>query len=117
LHEPADILALLDAYGTETYERERERVQLAILKLSKGDREALIEYVRVAKRDYRNVLAWAEYPRAMGVSVVGESTSDAAGRQEIRESDLHQYLSWLQETDMPDTSGYRKWPENRDSNE
>ena len=30
-------LDLLDSYGVETYQRERERVQLAILKLSDGD--------------------------------------------------------------------------------
>ena len=30
----ARVLELLDRYGVESYERERERVQLAILKLS-----------------------------------------------------------------------------------
>jgi hypothetical protein len=31
------VLELLDSYGVESYERERERVQLAILKLSEGE--------------------------------------------------------------------------------
>ena len=31
--EVADVLAILDRYGAEDYHRERERVQLAILKL------------------------------------------------------------------------------------
>src|SRR5438105_5697881 len=56
------ILELLDTYGTESYERERERVQLAILKLSEGNEEKLREFVAVAKRDYRDVLFWAENP-------------------------------------------------------
>src|SRR5436305_11751023 len=56
------VLALLDTYGVESYERERERVQLAILKLSEGNEEKLREFVAVAKRDYRDVLFWAEYP-------------------------------------------------------
>ncbi|HWY52438.1 MAG TPA: hypothetical protein VNW72_13235 [Chthoniobacterales bacterium] len=56
------VLALLDAYGVESYEHERERVQLAILKLSEGNEEKLREFVAVAKRDYRDVLFWAEYP-------------------------------------------------------
>src|SRR5947209_19917692 len=56
------VLELLDTYGVESYERERERVQLAILKLSDGNEEKLREFVAVAKRDYRDVLFWVEYP-------------------------------------------------------
>ena len=56
------VLETLDNYGVEFYERERERVQLAILKLSEGHEEKLREFVAVAKRDYRDVLLWAEYP-------------------------------------------------------
>jgi hypothetical protein len=56
------ILVLLDSYGVESYERERERVQLAILKLSDGDEEKLREFVAVAKRDYRDMLFWADNP-------------------------------------------------------
>src|SRR2546421_8601858 len=58
----ARVLELLDSYGVESYERERERVQLAILKLSNGSEEKLREFVAVAKRDYRDVLFWAENP-------------------------------------------------------
>src|SRR5229473_3137111 len=56
------VMELLDAYGVESYERERERVQLAMLKLSGGSEEKLREFLAVAKRDYRDVLFWAEYP-------------------------------------------------------
>lgn len=56
------ILMLLDSYGVESYEREREPVQLAVLKLREGNEEKLREFVAVAKRDYRDVLLWAEYP-------------------------------------------------------
>src|SRR6266571_5487619 len=58
----AHVLELLDDYGVESYEREHERVQLAILKLSEGNEEKLREFVAVAKRDYRDVLFWAENP-------------------------------------------------------
>jgi hypothetical protein len=58
----ARVLELLDSYGIESYERERERVQLAILKLSEGDEEKLRELVAVAKRDYRDILFWADNP-------------------------------------------------------
>jgi hypothetical protein len=56
------VLELLDTFGVESFERERERVQLAILKLSEGNEEKLREFIAVAKRDYRDVLFWAEYP-------------------------------------------------------
>jgi len=56
------VLELLDSYGVESYERERERVQLAILKLSEGNEQKLCEFVAVAKRDYRDVLFWADNP-------------------------------------------------------
>jgi hypothetical protein len=58
----ARVLELLDGYGIEPYERECERVQLAVLKLSAGSEEKLREFLAVAKRDYRDVLFWAEYP-------------------------------------------------------
>jgi hypothetical protein len=56
------VLEMLDSYGVKLCERERERVQLDILRLSVGSEEKVREYVAVAKRDYRDVLFWAEYP-------------------------------------------------------
>jgi hypothetical protein len=58
--DPADVLTALDQYGVEPYEREVERVQLAIIELSGGDMDRLLHFVQVAKTDYRNVLAWQE---------------------------------------------------------
>jgi len=58
----ARVLELLDSYGVDRHERERERVQLDIVKLSAGSEAKVREYVAVAKRDYRDVLFWAEYP-------------------------------------------------------
>lgn len=71
-HDPAEIIRVLDEYGTESYERERERVHLAVLFASEGDLRTLRELVDLAKTDYRDVLnfrprvskeflAWLEY--------------------------------------------------------
>ena len=60
-HAPADIMQVLNLYGVESYELEHERVKLAILKLSEGDPDKLQYYLDSAKRDYRDVLYWAEY--------------------------------------------------------
>jgi hypothetical protein len=56
------LLTLLDRYGVEAYERERERVQLAIVTLSEGDEDKLRYFLAVAKQDYRDVLFWSEHP-------------------------------------------------------
>ena len=52
------VLAVLDLYGIEVHEREKERVQLAIVALSEGKEDKLLYLVQVAKTDYRDVLAW-----------------------------------------------------------
>jgi hypothetical protein len=72
------VLDLLNTYGIESYERKRERVQIAILKLSDGSEDNLREYVAVAKRDYRDVLFWAEYPEESKIDTPEK-------RQKIRE--------------------------------
>ena len=64
--DAAPILAILDLYGVEPHEPERERVQLAILKLSEGDVARLLATVEAANKDYRDVLWWAEYPDPNG---------------------------------------------------
>jgi len=56
--DPATILSVVDLYGTQPHERERERVQLAILGLSRASEEKLLELVQAAKTDYRDVLSW-----------------------------------------------------------
>ena len=52
------IQSILDTYGSREYDRERERVQLAIVALSAGSEEKLRYFVDVAMTDYRDVLAW-----------------------------------------------------------
>ena len=54
----AAIQRILDTYGSREYDRERERVQLAIISLSAGSEEKLRYFVDVAMTDYRDVLAW-----------------------------------------------------------
>jgi hypothetical protein len=53
---PAQILVILDEYGSESYERERECVHLAVLFASKRDLRTLRELVDLARTDYRDVL-------------------------------------------------------------
>jgi len=56
----AEVLAALDEYGTESCEREVNRVKLAILQLSEGETEKLLYWITTAKVDYRDPLAAQE---------------------------------------------------------
>lgn len=61
--EVSAVVAVLDGYGGQPEEPERERVQLAILRLSEGQQAKLNHYVQAAKRDYRDVLFGSESQR------------------------------------------------------
>jgi len=54
---------MLATYGEQGYEREIERVRFDLVALSRGDLPELERAVTSAKRDYRDVLTWAEYQR------------------------------------------------------
>ena len=56
------VLTHLAHYGAEAWERERERVQCAIVRLAEGDEAKLLYFLAVAKTDYRDVLFWADCP-------------------------------------------------------
>ncbi len=56
------VLAILNEYGTERWHHEPYRVRLAALKIAAGSLEELRVQIKIAKTDYRDVLASAEYP-------------------------------------------------------
>src|SRR6266404_4991616 len=57
-----DVLAILNEYGTERWHHEPDRVRLAALKIAAGRLEELRIQIKIAKTDYRDVLAPAENP-------------------------------------------------------
>ena len=88
----------LSSYGRESYEREADRVRLAILKISDGDVESVLTNVTTAKRDFRDVLLWAEYPgeaRATWSWRADLLQVDRDRLAEIRRIDREQYEAWL----------------------
>lgn len=96
LPDSEELFAFLNQYGSREGDREVTRVHLAILKLCEGDPDKLRANVEAALIDYRDVLAWAEYPEQMksGKTAFNSSPSDY---QEIVERDRAQYLEWLDE--------------------
>ena len=87
-----EIIKILNQYGTETYEKEIDRVQLDILKLAGTSIEAVRMWVDVAKRDYRDILAAAEYPNQL-LAPTWKMAKDEITR--IQASDRKQYEEWI----------------------
>jgi len=52
------LLDIMDEYGKQPFEREIERVQIAVIQLSESNIDKLLQLVSDAKRDYRDVLSW-----------------------------------------------------------
>ena len=84
----AHVKAVLARYGTESWQSEALRVQMACLKCARGDARQLEYYVGLACEDYRDVLAYAEYPRYL------KARSNEEKAAAIR-SDWAQLQEWL----------------------
>jgi len=89
-------MSVLREYGVEKWERECPRVQLAALKLADGNLEALKKQISTAKRDFRDVLAPAEYPEYMRWGMFQVPKMPVREQQRIIDSDWKQYKEWLQ---------------------
>jgi hypothetical protein len=86
--------AELGRYGIGDHEPEAERVRLAVLKLAGDDLERLRSNVRAAKGDYRDVLAWAEYPAQIKADSWRLPDDE---RERLVQADLAQYHAWLKQ--------------------
>ena len=91
----AEIMAVLDRYGVQPHETEIRRVHMALLKLSEGRRDVLESGVETAKADYRDVLAYAEYPAEMALPALKADGSNAKAIDLARRADKKQYRDWL----------------------
>lgn len=82
----------LHAYGTEPHEHEPERVRLDILKLAGADLDEIERYVESAHQDYRDLIAWAEYPEEINSPTYKMPKEEVDA---IRGRDRAQYERWL----------------------
>jgi len=92
--ERDSVLPALEALGTEG-EALSARVQLAIVKLSGGRAAELPGLIGLARTDYRDVLAAAEYRHEMAEGVAADEAVIAAARRR----DLDDFRTWLAEAD------------------
>jgi hypothetical protein len=94
--DPEEIFQVLDGISIAGSEENIERVQLAVLKLSEGRQERLRELVAMARKDYRDVLAYAEYPEEMRIGFLGVKGLSPQEVEDLRRRDREQYLRWLE---------------------
>ncbi len=103
-NEVDEILGRLDDIAMQGISpRELARIQLAILKLSSGNKEELEKNIALAKRDYRDVIAYAEYPRQMASSHLSHfnlSEEEQKESKAIIKSDREQYMAWLNDSQV-----------------
>jgi len=78
----------LDRYGAKSSHNEVDRVRLAVLKLAGPDLDKLRQFVDSACTDYRDVLAYAEYPEQM-------SRPPRDANAGVLQRDRQQYEDWL----------------------
>jgi hypothetical protein len=76
-------------------------VRLAIVKLAGTDLESLRRYTLMAKQDYRDVLAWAEYPLQSKAGVIKAGPD----KDRLIRKDREQYEQWLFEDKPVGTAG------------
>ena len=78
-------------YGLESYELEPGRVRLAVLKLSGTDISEIEKMIKRSKEDYRDILAWAEYPRQSQ----NPAMPNGSNKEKLIEADKIEYDQWL----------------------
>jgi hypothetical protein len=77
-----------------------ERIRLAVVKLAQDRLPELRRQIEVAKRDWRDVINWAESPHEFGMDVVTFGKLDENTRRELRARDREQYLAWLEDREI-----------------
>lgn len=70
----------------------RRRIAAAILKLANGELNELNQLIKQANSDYRDVIAWAEYPRVFKAGF-GELTDEE--ELQANKADWKEYQNWL----------------------
>ncbi len=90
----SSVLAMLNEYGAEEWQREPDRVRLAVLKLAKRNLQQVRYWLEQAKGDYRDVLGPAEYP-LYGKKWGRMDRLSEEEQKKIVHSDWLQYERWL----------------------
>jgi hypothetical protein len=85
------ILNELKKYGVEKHEIEIDRVYLSIIKCANGNIDKIGEFVKIAKHDYRDIIARAEYPNQFENGF----TDDKELSKILEKKDKKQFQEWI----------------------
>lgn len=88
------VLSIIEEFGKQDWNRPSPRVHLAILKLASGNLDQLLDATKTAIEDFRDVLAWAEYPRY--IREIGFHDVPDSVKQAVIDDDWKQYREWLE---------------------
>ncbi|PKA10420.1 hypothetical protein CH372_19480 [Leptospira meyeri] len=91
LNDKNQVFIELEKCSLDDWKIEKERVFLSILKCSNGNIDKLRDLVIIAKKDYRDVIAWAENPNKMSHPF----TTDKKTNSELEQKDQEQFKNWL----------------------
>ncbi|TGM16528.1 hypothetical protein EHQ82_17020 [Leptospira selangorensis] len=91
LNNQKKVLIELEKCSLGNSKIEKERVFLSIVKSSNGNIDKIRDLVTVAKKDYRDVLAWAENPNKMS----HEFTTNKKINSELEKKDKEQFKKWI----------------------
>lgn len=89
-----EIVEILSQYKSDN-EAGKYRVWAALLKISDGKLEILKEKIEIAKTDYRDILADAEYPEYSEKVGFDSEKFSKKELKNIIKSDWNQYQHWL----------------------
>ncbi|MBC8871559.1 MAG: hypothetical protein H8E44_19210 [Planctomycetes bacterium] len=93
--DAAALLQVLDQCDTKRAADDTARVQLAILKLSQGNRDSLLALIDKAAADVDDLMYRAERPMEYGLSLAEYKALAMPALQAMRQMDREAYLSWL----------------------
>lgn len=86
---------ILNAYGTETWHVEENRVRIAAIKLACGDLRELERQIAVALVDFRDVVGAAESPSLMQLGFTGMERAGKEAVETLGAEDLERYEEWV----------------------
>ena len=89
-----EVKGKLEAYGKESFHRERPRVRLGVLYLASQEPEKLDSFIELACTDYRDLLCAAEYPHSS--RRWGLREKDPEKYKKLQDKEAKEYLAWVE---------------------
>jgi hypothetical protein len=97
-HEVESVLGNLEKYGRKSFEIDKDRIRLDIIRLSDGNARRIPALVKAAKSDFRDTVITSEMPNdhAFVLKNPGARYETAYTEfRQVKDADLRQFGMWL----------------------